>query len=82
VKRAAAALVLVSAIVACGKEEWNRSQLGVANPYSETEETEPADDDPIDATVEAAASVDATVDAVIDARPADARTDARDATGQ
>lgn len=81
VQRLALVLCLVSAFVACGTEEWNRNQLGVGNPYSATDETEPAGDDAIDATVDTTLAVDAGVDAA-DARPADARTDARDATGQ
>ena len=82
VKRVAAVLVLVSAFVACGTEEWNRNQLAASNPYGgETDPTEPADDDdPVDATGDATTSGDAAVDGRSDARPADARTDARDAT--
>jgi hypothetical protein len=84
VKRLAAALVLVSAFVACGTEEWNRNQLGVSNPYGETDETEPAaagGDDSVDATLDGGTTTgDAAVDVRTDARPADARSDARDAT--
>lgn len=81
-KRVAAALVLLCAFVACGKEEWNQNQLGVSNPYSDTDETDPADDPAGDAktdTTTTSTPIDAGADAT-DARPADARTDARDAT--
>jgi hypothetical protein len=82
VKRAAAALILLSAFVACGKEEWNRQQLGVGNPYSETDETEPATEGEGDEAAAPASTppADASADAPTDARPADARADARDAT--
>lgn len=74
-------LVLVSAFVACGKEEWNQSQLGVANPYADTDETEPAADDPVeDATTDAASTPGDAGGESNDARPSDARADARDAT--
>lgn len=79
-KRVAAALVLVSIAVACGKEEWNRNQLGASSPWAETDETEPAADDPVDdagdSTIDATTSdvKDGGVDAS-DARPADARAD-------
>lgn len=76
VKRVVAVLVLASAFVACAKEEWNQNQIGVGNPISQTDETEPAADDAVDAPVDSATVEDAAVDA-----PAgDARTDARDAT--
>jgi hypothetical protein len=81
VKRVAAALVLVSALVACGKEEWNRNQLGVSNPYADTDETEPVDDPPADATTDTT-TASTPIDAGSDVRPADARADVRDATGQ
>jgi hypothetical protein len=68
------------ALFACGKEEWNSNQLGVTNPYTETDETEPTDEAPTstDATT-TSAPIDAGADAN-DARPADARADVRDAT--
>lgn len=78
-KRLAAALVLFSAF-ACGKEEWNRSQLGASTPWADTDETEPAADDPVDDAGDA--TIDATTNDVkdgggdaSDARPADARAD-------
>lgn len=78
-KRLAVALVLVSAF-ACGKEEWNRNQLGASSPWVDTDETEPAADDPADdaadATIDATTSdaEDGGADAR-DARSADARAD-------
>ena len=80
-KRVAVAIVLVMALVACAKEEWNRNQIGVPNPYSDTDETEPAaeEEEAAETGVETtSAPIDAGKDG--DARPADARTDARDAT--
>jgi hypothetical protein len=80
VKRVAAALVIVAALLACGKEEWNRNQLGVSNPYgADTDETEPEEASEDAATDSATEPTDAGGDAK-DARPADARADARDAT--
>lgn len=80
-KRLLPALFLVAAFVACGKEEWNRNQLGASSPWAETDETEPADDDPAEDAEAGTANApgDAGADAQ-DARPADARSDARDAT--
>lgn len=80
--RVVAVLCLVVALVACAKEEWNRNQLGVANPYStETEETEPAEETE-NATTTQSTTTTGTPDAALDA-PADVRADGpRDATGQ
>ena len=79
--RVVAVLGILVALVACAKEEWNRDQIGVANPYSqETDETEPAEETD-DATTTTQTTTTTVPDAAADA-PSDARSDARDATGQ
>lgn len=81
VRWAFAAAIAVALLAAC-KEEWTQHDIHVLNPMSETDETKPAgdDDDAVDATIDVEPAKDAATDAPADAKPADARSDARDAT--